>query len=635
MPTSPKLRVAITLAAVALILAAWFSTLPPGTLIGDDLGFVWRDQHFGPAQMMPSTKFRPVLVAIMAVTVPLFGSSYAGYVGFNIVCEIAIAFLVFFIALRFSKGNEFIAACAAITFGLSRFSYFAVLQVGGIMESLALGLTLLIVFDVVVSYQDDDWRRLYRALLWFGLVIFVDERYVVLLPFVCIVPLGHAVFRRDVRWVSLFLGIAIAILATNFAIKSLLLHIHFLEGSGRELGFDPSLILSYFWFGVLNVIGFNIGPAYLSSRDISETGGVGYVLGFLVAVPISFVVIAYVIAIRRGAVPKARIYVVQFLVLCGSLLLSASVSFRQEFRFLYTPYVLLVVAMTAVAGIYARRAQIVNLVAAVFLLATLSSAVYYRQFIGNVYYEYSQNIANDVRMGLVGHPKDLVVIVTHGEPSVQHFIFQDHTYFDVYGIAAQIAFVDQLMQAKEMLKNTANSIAFDGTSGRMIPTSSVAMATQDISNKKMQYSFVHLFDSGKINSLEAVSTPNGQGALRIAWPFADKSIDSLTVLASFRYTYTNVPIRKGEELSFIGAVPYSIGIGARAFVDITDAGRKYRIVNMETLQALPSGPRWKKVVVPLDQFAGRRVSITFGTDKRGTDSRAAWMAFGDAGIRLR
>ena len=147
-----------------------------------------------------------------------------------------------------------------------------------------------------------------------------------------------------------------------------------------------------------------------------------------------------------------------------------------------------------------------------------------------------------------------------------------------------------------------------------------------------QFDFVDHFASGTINSQVAAATPTGRGVISLTWPNAREKTKSVTVLATYRYTFKDVPVAPGARLQFVAAKPYSMGDGVRAFVDVVDAGVTKRIFEAVLPIALNNVPAWKAVSLPLDAYANKRVAFVFGADALPTDARAAWAAFGEPQI---
>ena len=416
--------------------------------MGDDLNLIYATQHGGLNPLSSlwlegASKYRPVSNFLFAVSAMLFGHTFRAYVLLNVIVEAASATVLWRIARRLSGGAMWVAACAGVAFVLARFSYYAVDQVIGLFEGLALLLTLLIVSDVIEAYRLNDLGRARRTLLWFALAVFDDERFIVLAPFIVLASLLHPSARTNRRDVTLTSVGTLAIAGLNYAIKAYIFRTNFFTGTGGEdLKPDGSSIARFLFDGLLNVLGFNVGPSYLSAADVSQVGALGYLLGWVTA---AAVVAAFAFWAWRRAGDGTGV-LIRDVVLGGALfvplLLSASVAFRQEFRWLYAAYAVVLVGLAGAAGAYRDRPRAVSAAAIGFLCVTAISSLVYRSYLGNVFFMYSMKIAATVKGTMDAHPGKPAIVITNGDPAIQGWIFLDHRFFDEYGLEhVPLAFV--------------------------------------------------------------------------------------------------------------------------------------------------------------------------------------------------
>lgn len=161
------------------------------------------------------------------------------------------------------------------------------------------------------------------------------------------------------------------------------------------------------------------------------------------------------------------------------------------------------------------------------------------------------------------------------------------------------------------------------------PTAQPLQAQQTIPPKQLtgtlRYSFVDNYKSGKINSDAVVQTPTKRGALILRWPFYPGQAPSLTVVAGFNYSYSDVAIGPADTLTFEAAKPYSIGGDVTASIDVTDGASTTRVFVKQIPPATSAVPTWQAYAVSMKQFAGHHVTITFGAAAK--DTAAAWVAF--------
>jgi hypothetical protein len=639
----------IGLCAVSVLTFLWFASLPAGILMGDDLRMVYAAQHGGyassPMQGFVHAElgtYRPLLTLLFSLIVPLFGTNFALYQALNTFVELGSAFVISVIAFRVSRENVVVTLSIVIAFVFSRFAYYAIGQVFGVMEGLALFLTLLLVSDVVSAYRQNKYAPLLRGTLWFGLALFTDERYVVALPFILLaIVLFPGRIEHQRLWAIQLSVLPIALVALNVATKTFIFHTYFLQASGSHYTsthpFNPDVMLHFAYAGLLNVIGFNVGPAYLSAQDIADVGPAGYFLALFIAVPFCIAILALSQTAFQMRLPREQqYYVLLWLTLFVPLLMSACVSFRQEFRWLYASYTIALLGLAAATGYFADYRRVISVCSVCFVAGTIASAVLYRTYIDNIYFFYSERIAEQVARIVEKRRDDAVVVVTNSQPTINNWIFMNSEFFEEY----------RLGKGRVFYLNAVADIPQLGLPPTSPPPSIVDIngtAVAEIEPKALRSTVVSRYETtllsltaaysrGVINSLAPASTPNGRGVFINAWPSDAGSVTSLTVLATYRYLYPKIRIVRHERLTFTSAAPYAIGEGAHAFIDVKYGPTDARLYDEFLPAASVSGPRWEQHEIALDGFAGKTVAIIFGADIRDNDPTAAWVAFGNPAL---
>ena len=627
--------------AIGVLTFLWFAFLPAGIIMGDDLRLVYAAQHGGYASTpidgflhAELGTYRPLLALIFALIVPLFGLNFALYQALNTLVEVGCALVLGAIAYRVSRGNVVVALSGAVAFIFSRFAYYSIGQVFGLMEGLGLLLTLLLVADVVSAYRKEEFSFLVRAALWFCLVVFIDERFVVSLPFLLLAVLLFPQ-RREIRSFRIvgLCAVPVVIVAINVALKTFVFRSHFLQANGFAIAFNPDSILQFAFAGLLNVIGFNVGPAYLSAQDVSNAGYMGYLLGLLVAIPFGLAAFALMQSFRRPGKRRERMrYTLLWLTLFVPLLISASVGSRQEFRWLYAAYAVALLGLAAIAGNFPERRRAISICAGCLVVGTIASAIFYRTYIGNIYFVNTERAAEQV-VDIVGKRNDdPVVVVTNDDPTIEQWVFMEREFFDEFRLAGgRVFYLNAVADLPKLgLPSTPVPTVVDihGAEVEEIPAS--ALESIAVRGKRSEVlSFTKAYSHGFINSLVPAATPTGRGAFIMGWPSQAGTVQSLTVLATYRFSYPNIRVEPHERLMFETADPYALGIGARAFIDVKSGSKQVRVYDDRLGIASASGPRWEEHDFALEAFAKKTVSITFGADVRDNDPTAAWVAFGD------
>lgn len=615
--------------------AAWYFGAFHNVLMGDDLAIVYNAQHGGVLRSLYSVlthadgdKYRPVLDSILWLLIKLFGNNFAGYFIVNIVTEAAAAAVLYKIALRLSRGDSAVSIGAALAFVVCRFGYFSVVQLIGLLEGLALLLALCVVYNVVRAYQESETKSLFWASALFALAVYADERYVALLPFVLFCGLFHRQLRHEKTKLLLYISAIVLIAASNFIIKTFILKIHFLEGTaGQAVSPDSTGILRFLWSGLLNCLGFNVGPDYLSGRDISELGLAGYVIGALTALPLCGLAFYWARTSAKAVRPIAERSLLA-LALFVPLLLSASITIRQEFRWLYVCYAITLLCSVGIYGFLrstndaSTRAARIGVAA--FILLSMVGAVVFRPFVSETFFERGLSVTQAILTEASQQSSDSVILFTHGDPAPQWYT--DHgALFQEYGRPITISFMNDMGQPLgHDQRVTTKTLLLDVRGGQV---ADVTWQRQEIADLTRSYvSFIKDFADGAINSMKKVSSPNGRGVIPMQWPMRGLMTPTISIVSGFRYSFPNVRVRPHSDLVFYDAKPFSAGVSDRAFVDVTPLGESSARVFVDTLRPAASAISWKSHRISLRRFSGKTVTITFGADALG-DATAAWAAF--------
>ncbi|MDP9106236.1 MAG: hypothetical protein M3N49_09915 [Candidatus Eremiobacteraeota bacterium] len=636
---TPSARLAAGVLFIVVVALVWFATMPLGILIGDDAGLVWNVLHGQTASTIPQAltetandKYRPLLNIVFSLIIPLFRANFAGYEIVNLVVELIAAVLVGAIVMRLARGNQLLALACATAFVVSRFAYFNVLQVQGMLEGLPLVFMLLAVREAADGFVLGRYDRMRRMPLWYALAIFTDERYLVIGLFIVLCALLHPSRRSQPRTFAIAAGGAVAVLLVNIGLKRLLFHEHVLVGTGGALiAIDPGQVMHFTGAALANVFGFNAGPDYLSGLDVAEAGAPGYLLGLLVAVPAFALFVAYAAtAVRerrddliRGAVIGLALFV--------PLLLTTAVTIRQEFRWLYAPATIFLIGVAAAAVRVELRGFAVRAAVAVFAASVVGSIWYRGHEFQNVFFLTSMGIASGVRDVAASDPVDTVVIADHGDRNVAHWIFYEGRFFSLYGLdRTPIMFVREPTDAHP---KSANVVSVQGGGVVRVSGPSAGEIANAIAQsavvpfERPVLSFTQTFPSGTINDHSVVATPTHSGALVMPWPGPAGAVQSLTVIAGFRYSYPPARIGRRTALAFYTGRPYPNGSPTRAFVTVRDGRTTTRVFDDVLPLADAAGIKWKRRMVDLRRFAGHSVVLTFGADATG-DPTSAWAAFG-------
>lgn len=621
---------AVAFFAFGTMLIVWYLTLPTGVITGDDLSLVYATLHHVGQSGNPATsifqtdgaRYRPIIQFVFSIIIPLFKTSFTAYVLTNLFVHLVNVFLVALISWHTTRNNLVLTIVASSAFGLSRFSYYYVDQLFGLMEGLALAFLLLAIYDAVEAFRLNDSGRLGRMVLWTFLAAFTHERYLAMIPFVVVCAIFHKGVRSDRRRLATIICGALLIGAVNYSLKTFVFHATFATVGPISFSFNPLKEIGFAWTGFINHLGFNIGPDYLAGQDLKEGTFWAYLVGTFMAVPVAVAVITFIIAGIAGRVPLVLPKTIAFLALYLPLLMTASIGDRQEPRWLLAPYVVLLIAVASIAGEesaakWSGYRITTTFASSVFMIGAIGSACYYRAFIDNIYFERSFDIGRAV-LGVVHdqHPKRLD-IATNGDDSISSWTLGNLHFFQLYDLDLDVHYVSRIADVRSSVSKHPEHRILD------IKGASITLADTP---KDIVYPFIRNYDKGIINLESAAPTPTKRGAFVITWPNKNGVEPSLTVLAGYAFTFAVGRVHANDMLTFSAGKPLDVGGNVRGIVDLEAGGVKRRIFDSE-LRPAGSTIVWQPFSLALKPYAGKKVKFTFSAATIDGDAVGAWVAF--------
>ena len=253
-----------------------------------------------------STRFRPVYWLATWLQMAVIGTHVDRFVAFNIIVNILLAYLLYYMARRFSKSGM-AAFLAAVCFLASRFAYYQIGQALGLMETLAQLLALGVLY-LLIRFMDAEREPLlseelraaeaeggkargirlrmsrsayfaFAVILYFKLA-FVHERYIALFPLFYLALLVS--FLREpeelrgeyLRENRSLLTAPLAALAAIVLIRLLFIGRAVPAGTGgTEVAdtFSLSQAMSFAVSQVYYLLGLNAGPEHLSGIPWEQT----------------------------------------------------------------------------------------------------------------------------------------------------------------------------------------------------------------------------------------------------------------------------------------------------------------------------------------------------------------------------
>jgi hypothetical protein len=315
----------------------WFRGIRFETLMGDDLylyfDFLGRPFWRTCFLSLLRDKYRPVYACVQYAVFKLFGAHYPSFFWFNVAFHAALASLLYLFLAQLTRGNWVVSFLFAAMFVTARFAYYDVAQVLGLMEALALLWMLALLFCAWKFWTTQRAGWLAALLASFTLIVFTHERYLAVAPFLLLpVAFSNGLGRvGKVLWGAVLMTPVPLYAGT----KVLALHSGLLLGTGGAAIRPVPKEVARFWFsGMANLFGINIGPSYLSIRDFPDLP----LPHQLSAVAFAATTAACIVLSLRKTGRRGLFAAAAWAVVTGSLVLTASITVRQEFRWLFAPY---------------------------------------------------------------------------------------------------------------------------------------------------------------------------------------------------------------------------------------------------------------------------------------------------------
>lgn len=354
-------------------------------------GFVYSSQY----------KARWISSVITTTLYRLFWTDRCIIMSFAIILQI-IASMVFFSTIRLFGLSRTCAAMLTIATTITRFNFFAVYEVNlGMIEGSGWLFFIISMYFWVLYIQKRE--NFYCTLSLISLILagLCHERYLPILAVPMIAPFLRRWLQKESipLWhVILHCYLAVGVLTTLVIMSRSTI---MLGTAAQPVSIFSQRTFEQFIDGILQIIGINVGPPYLVGRPY----GISYlpdkcgVLGFFAV--ILHLVYSYISkkffiepipasdANKKHEMLLLAIYPGYSLLL---LLIAASISIRQELRWLHEPMILLISLLALFWGYQKRREIALNFLALCMLIAT--ATLFHSQ--GEVYFVGAARDANAV-----------------------------------------------------------------------------------------------------------------------------------------------------------------------------------------------------------------------------------------------
>ena len=376
----------VLMTGVALVLLLLFGLfinrhLSIRALYGDDL-YLWSFygcEDFWSFTFPKVTKgnFRPFYWALSYLEFRLIGPHVHWYARFNVLLNVAIAWVIYFFSRRLSRlarmpqGMRIGQAVGLLTGMLylqSHFAAYQIAQVLGLLESLALLLALLTLWGLFDYMEGRGTRAYLRACLCFFLVIFTHERFIALAPLFYLAVITQyqterRLCRRFARLRTIELLLPLLILAVFFGTRMVV------AGEAIPVGtagtkvqdtFSLAQALGFAFSQVAYIFGVNAGHAIFCGVSFGDSAH--WVQGLIVLswLCLLLMLLLYVRrAWRRGRITPRLIgenlLFICFIALCIG---SSSITIRLETRWVYVSYTAALLYLSYMLGEIAKSGAV-------------------------------------------------------------------------------------------------------------------------------------------------------------------------------------------------------------------------------------------------------------------------------------
>jgi hypothetical protein len=365
-----------------LAICAWYNLFQFTVFAGDDLrSFEAAQQGFtGFNEMMISLyKFRPVTALFFGAVAYWTNCDFRAVASVSLMLHTVNGLLFFYVVHRQIRLPLLLSIGLTVIAVFNRFGTYLFMQDSALTGGLAIALFLLI---LIVAWPFLERPTVGRALclcILYAAIIHTYEPYLVL--GLSLVVLGACTFRSNRRAASVVAIGAIVSLLLNVAIKKFVLATPFLIGTMTQpIAFDVPQVLVFVWRGALNLVGINSGPAHLSLEDFPESPWWVRVVSVATAALSIALVLGTVTSImasergqkRRSALNRLALYASAI----AGLLLSASITVRQHFSWLYPAYLGFLVCLGCAIQTSGTRRRTLQLGLTYLILLSISRELY-------------------------------------------------------------------------------------------------------------------------------------------------------------------------------------------------------------------------------------------------------------------
>lgn len=347
-----------------------------------------------------ANKFRPVFLSVFFVLLSLIGNKIWLFGVFNLMFNFLIAVVLFFLFRKISK-NITTPICLSFAFIFSRFAYYDITQALGLMESMALLLSIVVIYLLWCYLNTEKIKYFWMSLILFTTLIFTHERFITILGVYFVLFLLLGLKKKNIL---LFLLSTIPVIF-SFILKIFVLQIRALDGTGGTNILQTFNIFSFlqnFLSGWFYLFGINAGPTYLNGIS-SE--GVPQNINTLIStgnICLLLITAFFIILVLKNKKKLSRKYISNFLLFFSFIfftLIAGSITFRLEMRWLYVPFVGLLFLLSYIFRVVLKQnifSKVCLFLIVLWLIMFVQTEMFYRSYYKNLYYWGIQTFGNSL-----------------------------------------------------------------------------------------------------------------------------------------------------------------------------------------------------------------------------------------------
>lgn len=353
-----------------------------------------------------STRFRFLYYLAAWLELALIGNRVWMIVPVNILLNTGIAYTIFRMARRFSH-STYIGVLSGIVFLLSRMAYYQIGQLYGLMETMALWMALVILYQLCEYLNGEgkpQARRFVTACFLYVGICFVHERYMALLPLFFLVLAFRRVQNRRM-WMCPVAGFGVVQAVRYVTIGNLLP-----AGTGGTNVADTISVKSTIHYALCQIaymFGINAGPEHLNGQNFRQSPVWILLLVGIADLLLLAMVLSFVISLVKNKTKKIRIIqtCVLFVGFIGGCIASSSVTIRVEMRWVYVSYGAALLFLAWMYGVMTdfliKKGMVLHaipylLMMTVYVAVMAPAELYYRQMYPNLYYWPNQQRYNSL-----------------------------------------------------------------------------------------------------------------------------------------------------------------------------------------------------------------------------------------------